>query len=264
MSWGNSDANGDVEGELEGIMGRIPRGVSESGFYHVIARGAGRQLLFEGASDRYAFLRTMRACCTSQAVRMIAWCLMENHVHLLLEDEQGNLSVVMHRVLTRYAQRFNRRSGHVGPVFQERFASHPVEDDAYLLEAVRYIHDNPVKAGLGSEASYQWSSYHEYVGVPEFADTELVLDMLGGREGFIAFSAQRTGLVYGVKPVRSASERELVQLASDLVGDVGLSAIKALPKGRRNALLRRMKEGRLSIRQIERLTGIGRNIIARA
>ena len=247
-------------------MGRQPRGVSESGFYHVVVRGAGRQLLFEGVSDRFAFLRFMRDHCRAWKVGVIAWCLMDNHVHLLLEDTAFVLSRVMHRVLVCYAQRFNRRSGHVGPVFQERFRSFPIEGEAYLLEVVRYIHNNPEQAGMGSAETYPWSSYQEYCGgrMPEFTDTSPVLEMLGGVTGFTSFMARESDCPYSPGINRATSEGELVREAGRLIGTVKLAEIRSLPKKRRDRMVRCLKDHGMSIRQIERLTGIGRGIIARA
>ena len=116
-------------------------------------------------------------------IHIIAWCFMDNHVHLIVYDEACKISDAMHALLSPYARYFNKRSNHVGHVFQDRFSAAPIEDDAYLLRAVAYVHANPAKAGAGPMDQYRWSSYDEYAhpGASEFevVDSDLVLSMLG-------------------------------------------------------------------------------------
>ena len=245
-------------------MPRCARVKSESGFYHVIAKGSGGQNLFEGAYDYRAFLELLAKVCEKGGVRVIAYCLMSNHVHLLLEDVEGRLGEVMKSVLTGYAQRFNKLGDRVGHVFQQRFKSQPIEDEGYLLRAVRYIHNNPEKAGVSPAKDYPWSSYREYVGVPVLVDTTLALDLCGGVEGFVAFSASEDEEGYRFRERTRLSDAEARRLAARILDETALTDLKAMERGRRNALLFELKDAGLSISQIQRLTGIGRNVIARA
>lgn len=245
-------------------MPRCARVKSESGFYHVIAKGSGGQNLFEGAYDYRAFLELLAKACEKGGVHVIAYCLMSNHVHLLLEDAEGRLGEVMKSVLTGYAQRFNKLGDRVGHVFQQRFKSQPIEDEGYLLRAIRYIHNNPAKAGICAARDYPWSSYHEYVGVPVLVDATLALELCGGIEGFVAFSASEDEEGYRFYERTRLSDAEARQLASGILGEIALTDLKALERGRRNALLFELKDAGLSISQIQRLTGIGRGVIARA
>ena len=245
-------------------MPRCARVKSESGFYHVIAKGSGGQNLFEGMYDYRAFLELLSKACEKGGVRVLAYCLMSNHVHLLLEDAEGRLGEVMKSVLTGYAQRFNKLGDRVGHVFQQRFKSQPIEDEGYLLRAIRYIHNNPAKAGICAAEDYPWSSYREYVGAPVLVDTTLVLELCGGVEGFVAFSAAEDEEGFHFHERTRLSDAEAQQLAARILGDIALTDLKALERGRRNALLFELKDAGLSISQIQRLTGIGRNVIARA
>lgn len=258
-------------------MPRAPRTRSESGFYHVVARGSGRQIIFEDDADRYAFLRTMREAFEKRGLKVIAWCLMDNHVHIVAEDPDDELSAAMHALLLTYARRFNQRSGHVGHVFQERFRSSVIADDAYLLAAVRYVHDNPVRAGLSDTCDFPWSSYREYVSAApaEFTDTGLVLEMLGGPDGVAelaaggAASEREAGSGRGGVPyypaacARDMDAAEMAALAREIAGDVELGEVKGMDRLRRDDVVRRMKAAGLSVRQIERLTGIGKSTISR-
>ena len=244
-------------------MPRAQRKLSESGYYHVCMRGAGRQLLFESNADRFAFLRFARDAFRERGIALIAWCLMDNHVHLVLFDEKRALSEAMHVLATRFARRFNGRSGHVGPVFQGRFWSGAVETDEYMLEAVRYVHANPERAGIQPAPDYPWSSYHEYVGASEFTDTSLVLDMLGGAEGFAEFMASDPAMPYDERGGGRVADGELVSVARRVLGDRDLGEVKGLPPCERNECLIKLRQAGLSIRQVERVTGVGRGAIAR-
>ena len=244
-------------------MPRAPRHLSKSGYYHVTARGGGRQALFEDDDDRRAFLETLDRQFEKHEVLLLAWCLMDNHVHLLIEDVAGNLSKAMHGLITCHAQRYNRRTGHVGHVFQDRFGSEAIEDDAYLLEVVRYIHDNPERAGICSRDEYPWSSYREYLGQPGYASTALVLGMLGGTEGFVEFSEGRGSPFRHMRRRRIPDERAS-DVARQALEGVEPGSIKALPREERDKMMRVLRAAGLSVRQIERLTGVGRWSITRA
>lgn len=250
-------------------MARVARTRSESGFYHVILKGNGRQILFEYDADRLGFLELLSDSFRESNITLLAWCLMDNHVHLLMEDAREALSSAMQKVATTYALQYNTRSGHIGHVFQQRFRSFPIEEDSYLLEAMRYIHNNPVNAGIASAASYRWSSYHEYLGESlwgqRFADTRLLLGMLGGTEEFVCFSLEEAaGDSYQPNVRPRIPDDAAAEVIAGVLGDLPPSRLKSVERSRRDAVLLEFKDAGLSIRQIERLTGIGRNIIARA
>lgn len=248
-------------------MARPARAASESGYYHVVLRGNGKQLLFEDDIDRHAFVDMAAEQLAKRGIDVIAWCLMDNHVHLLLRDVDMQLSGAMHALATKYAQYFNRRTGHSGHVFQGRFGSFPVNDDAYMLEAVRYIHDNPAKAGVSAASEYWWSSYREYVGRAKLTDTSIVLDMLGGVDAFVAFQAAGADKPYriaGGHRIAVDEAREVAAVALSASCGCAIGEVKTLPKASRDECLAALRDAGLSMRQIERLTRIGRKTIARA
>ncbi|WP_321971489.1 transposase [Paratractidigestivibacter sp.] len=246
-------------------MPRVTRAKSESGFYHVIAKGSGGQNLFECDADYQAFLAYLSKNCEKFGVLVRAYCLMSNHIHLLLEDHEGCLSEVMKATITSYALRFNKNNDHIGHVFQQRFKSQPVEDDGYLLQAVRYIHNNPAKAGICPADEYRWSSFREYAaGVIGVADTSLILEMCGSVDGFLAFSAADDSGGYRFAHRSRISETEARELASHILGEIAPASLKTMERRRRDALLFDLKDAGLSMTQIQRLTGIGRWIISEA
>lgn len=243
---------------------RVARARSESGYYHVVMRGNGRQVLFEDATDRDSFLAMLCEQASCHGVRVIAWCLMANHVHLVLDDADGRLSEMMRALATAYAQRFNCRAGRVGHVFQGRFHSTPIETESYLLAAVRYVHLNPEKAHVCPAEEYPWSSYREYVGMPRISDTSTILELAGGVEGFAAYT--RAGDDGGYRPASRARvpDSQMTTLAAEVLGPLPVSDLKTVEKPLRDALLCELRDAGLSVRQIELLSGLGANSITRA
>lgn len=245
-------------------MPRAARKLSKSGFYHVVLYANGRQNLFEDDADRRAFLGFLAEATSRYNAKVLAWCLMSNHVHLLIEDPENGLGEAMRSLETSYAQRFNSRGGHVGHVFKGRYYSNPVETEPYLLEAMRYIHNNPAKAGVCAAENYPWSSYHEYAGEPEYSDTTTLLKMLGGVEGFVSFSSSEERVRYRPSTRPRISDSAAEEVAKGILGTFPVSELKGMEKGGRDAVLCELREAGLSVRQIERLTGIGANTITRA
>ncbi len=146
-------------------MGRHPRRASETGYYHVVTRGNQRQVIFRQAADYQVYCDLVHTAYTHAAVRLAHFCLMPNHTHLLAwAEELSHLSRAMHQLQRRYWF-YVRRAYHLtGHLWQGRFHSFPIESEAYLLEAARYIERNPVEARLVSTLEgYSWSSYHAYV-----------------------------------------------------------------------------------------------------
>lgn len=173
-------------------MPRKPRVAlySEADLYHVTTRGVGRRDIFEDAADHLRFLDMLHKRLLPNGVRLLAWCLMENHVHLLLGGDLIDVSSLMQSLLTSYAGYFNIRHGHVGHVFQGRFDSKPIQSEAQLLETIRYIHQNPVRAGTAPDCNYRWSSYESFLSDVKTDEANGILDLFGGRDNFVAFHDQ--------------------------------------------------------------------------
>lgn len=129
-------------------MARKPREILEGGLYHVFARGNGRQRIFVDDADRRRYSRYLGTTIEQQEWRCLAYCLMNNHLHLLLETPLPNLSAGIQRLHSRYAQAFNGRHQQVGHLFQGRFGAVRITSDEQLWTVVAYITANPVKSGL--------------------------------------------------------------------------------------------------------------------
>lgn len=241
---------------------RTARKQCESNVYHVVTRGVGQQIIFEDDADRERFLALLGESFADRG-ELLAWCLMDNHVHLLVRLELHELSGILRKLFASYALFFNRRHGRCGHLFQDRFSSEPVETDEYLLTAVRYIHQNPQKAGMSSAQSYRWSSYGNYLGKRGMCSTALVLELLGGVDAFKKFHAKEEKakcMDIAVSRKRMGDE-EALSLAKQALGENPADRIAQLSKGERNDVLRFLKDAGLTCRQIQRITGIGRGII---
>ena len=151
-------------------MPRKPRALTDTGVYHVIARGNNRQFLFREAKDHKVYLDILRDLKSLCRFDVYHYCLMTNHVHLLMRfyDSEG-LQKVMQRLNLAYAKRYRKAYRYYGHVFQDRFKSFAIEKDAYLLECGRYIGRNPIRAGLAHTLDeYLWCSYAYYAhGKPD-------------------------------------------------------------------------------------------------
>lgn len=242
-------------------MPRGARSISKSGYYHVMVRGVGKQLLFLDDSDHLKYLKTLAAKTRDNNVTLIAWCLMDNHVHLLPQGKLPDIANTMKALGISYTAYFNKKTDQVGPLFQGRYKSFPIESDAYLLDAVRYIHDNPVKSGVGPRETYEWSSYREYLGEAFLINPTVILSMLGGTEGILDFSNSKKPIEYHVPPEKNMTTEELAEIAASTPSGMDAMKIAALPiVQRRNAIQGLITEG-FSTSQIQRLTGIGRTAI---
>jgi putative transposase len=141
-------------------MSRSARLVVPGYPHHIVHRGHNRRVIFERLADHAAYLEDLRELKTQYGVKIYAYCLMSNHVHLLLVPETADgLAQVMKRVAGRHALRLNGRNEHTGALWQGRYYSSVVDRDAYFLTCCRYIELNPVRAGLASDpVDYPWSS----------------------------------------------------------------------------------------------------------
>ena len=152
-------------------------------FYHVTSRGNEQKDVFKSQKDREKFLSYVESAVVRYGAVVHTWCLMSNHYHLLLETPSGNLSQIMRHINGAYTTYFNVKRKRAGHLFQGRYKAILVEADAYALELSRYMHLNPVRAGMVAKPEhYQWSSYRSYIGhspTPEWLKTDFILGYFG-------------------------------------------------------------------------------------
>ena len=145
-------------------MARQARKISTTDFYHVIMRGNNKSYIFKLNAYKTYFLEQLRIIAKEDHVEIAAWCLMDNHVHLVVKITPEEMAIFFKRINRRFAMYHHRKEKSVGHVFENRYKSEVIESDASLLNVIRYVHNNPVKAKMVNEPSaYKWSSYNDYV-----------------------------------------------------------------------------------------------------
>ena len=252
-------------------MARRPRRRSESGLYHVMLRGINQQIIFESEDDRYQLLSTLKRFVDTNKFILYGYCLMDNHVHLLIQELEDDISNAIKRISSSYVLWYNKKYERSGHLFQERFKSGPVEHDNYFLMTLRYIHQNPIKAKLCSEPlEYKWTSYREYISEPIIIDTELCLNLFSPDKDravdlFIEYMNQSNEDNFSVfEDNIKMTDTEVLKKLRDM-GVKSISEFQKLEKSARNSYIKELKMTKgISIRQISRITGVSKGIVERS
>ncbi|GGH76020.1 REP element-mobilizing transposase RayT [Pullulanibacillus pueri] len=252
-------------------MPRKPRRKSRNGIYHIVLRGVNKQTIFEDDEDKIRFLDTVRRYKKTCKYFLYGYCLMDNHVHLLLKETNESVSKVIQRLSASYVYWYNHKYERYGHLFQERFKSENVETARYFLTVLRYIHQNPIKAGLSTNVfDCGWTSINEYMSKADLVDIDLglklfALDQREALKRFIDFMSllnDDTCLEAHVKT--KVSDTEVKNILNTL-GITNMSVLQQLEKAKRDVLLRRLKGlNGVSIRQLSRITGLSKSVIDRA
>lgn len=243
-------------------MPRQPRNAGE--YLHIIVRGIGKQILFEDTSDREKYLSFLQRFSVELHIDILAYCLMENHVHLLARDAHTSISGFMKKMGVSYAQYYNRKYARTGHLFQDRYKSENITDDIYLLSVFRYILNNPSKAGICQAAAYPWSSYREYGKCTGLTNTEILYEMIGSEADFEQFMAQPDISEHMEADARRKDDTWALEILRKELHIISGTELQQFSREKRDASLVLLKEKGLSIRQLERLTGINRGVIQKA
>ena len=188
---------------------------------------------------------------------------MSNHVHILLKEGKENLTLVLKRIAGSYVYWYNWKYHRSGHLFQDRFKSEPVEDDAYYLTVIRYIHQNPVKAGICRNVDgYKFSSYNEYINNATLIDTDFCLGIID-KEQFIEFNNEFNDdvcLDISNNDFR-LNDDEALKIILKTCRCKSVSDFQKFDKIKRNYYIGKFYQKGLSIRQISRLTGLSRKVV---
>ena len=261
-------------------MPRQPRKPSSTGIFHVMMRGINHQEIFCDAEDYYQFINTldrMRIQYDDDGLpsgtnfTLYAYCLMGNHCHLLIREREDNLAMAVKRISSYYVYYFNHKYFRDGHLFKERFKSEPVNDMAYFTTLLRYIHQNPVKAGIVEHVKdYEYSSWSEYDGsvdsVFQICNTQTVLNRIPFTELEAWVNEPLPNEVCCLdydneKPKLRLSDDQVWQHIIQLTNTTNATDFLRLEKDLQHETLRELRLQGASVRQLERLTGISRGII---
>ncbi len=257
-------------------MPRTARKKSKSGIYHIMLRGANRQEIFHDEKDHVKFLEILERYKMKSEMKVYAWCLMGNHVHLLVKEGNEALAITMKRIGVSYVSFYNWKYRTTGHLFQDRYRSENVESDRYLFAVIRYIHQNPVKVGLVKKPeSWNWSSCQAYYGKecdPLFLlDSDFILGIFSEnrKEGMRRFKEynemENKDKFMDDEENRRLSDEEAGKRIGAVVKGYEIASIKSLPKLQRDEIVYKIKkiEG-ITQRQIARILGISLSLINRA
>lgn len=249
-------------------MARKPRKTSSLQIYHVILRGNNKQSLFYDESDRNLFKNRIRKYSEQLDIQIYSYCLMQNHVHILLGNAPKQLlSLFIQKLANSYVYYFNHKYECSGHLFQGRFKSEPIESEASLKNVLRYILNNPEKAGICKMVQYKWSSYLEMINpkVDGLIDRHFIFsifDSIKSLKHFLRIPDKTEYMEYENKSYFCDDKARLIM--QQIVAPININSIKTLPiKELRNAILI-LKNHPFSNSQINRITGLPLGIIRKA
>ena len=189
---------------------------------------------------------------------------MSNHIHLIVKEENEPIDQIIKRIAGSYVYWYNWKYYRKGHLFQDRFKSEPIEDEEYLLTAIRYIHQNAVKAGIVERIDeYKYSSYNEYVrDESELIDKDLIYEMIK-KADFIVFNNEKNDdkCLELEDYVFRMSDEDAKKIIKKITGCENTTELQLFNQKDRDNCLKKMKNKGLSIRQISRLTGVSKRIV---
>lgn len=240
-------------------MPRKARVKSATGVYHVMLRGINRQRIFEEGGDYVRFIQGLKRYREECGYELYAYCLMPNHIHLLIREGHMPLSRVFRKIGASFVYWYNKKHERVGHLFQDRFKSEVVEDEAYLLTVTRYIHMNPVKAGICDKPDdYKYSSYNDYTKGRGITDTYLIMGIMD-RNDFRKYHQKRdSGNCLDIDESTQTGMTD-EQVEAFIKCDLDIEEpqmIRFLDDKSRKRIIKKLRKGGSSIRQINRMTGI--------
>lgn len=173
-------------------MARQARIQSPTNYYHIMVRGNNREHIFNNPHEKRYYLEVLKEQIEDDLIQIAAYCIMDNHVHIVVEADILNLTKAMKSINIKFAMKINKQKNRIGHVFQDRYKSEVIYNDAHLHQVIRYVHNNPIKAKITKSLNqYKWSSYNEYINKCDIINLEqksFVLDYFkGSLERFQSF-----------------------------------------------------------------------------
>lgn len=253
-------------------MPRKKRTMSRTGIYHVILRGINQYIIFEDDRDSAYFLTLLKKMHQKHGFVIYAYCLMNNHIHLLLQTKDlHHLAQIMHNLETCFVRWYNAKYKRVGHLFQGTYRSFPIENANGFLRCIRYIHNNPVRAGIVDNPNdYKWSSSELYFMLPpttdSFVNTEDACALYGTRSSLLQFLCEKEDdkNLFHTKPSQPNINDDVAQqMVLDYTGCTTLKDFPNLDKDTKNACIKDLYNEGLSLRQLSRLCYIPKTTIER-
>lgn len=236
---------------------RKARRESKSEIYHVMMRGNNHQRIFIDTEDKKYFIFLLTKYLKKLNLELYAWCLMDNHFHLLIKASKVKLADFVKRVCCSYVPYFNRKYEHSGHLFQDRYKSEPVETDRYFMGAIRYIHNNPEKANICPTNKYKWSSYKEYLGIKGIVSTDKLFELIQGKENFLEFSKLQDSTEFLDNKV-PIWDKQAEKIIKKICKSLNINNLKSCTKEMQKKLVFELINKGISFSQIIRITHLSR------
>jgi len=246
-------------------MPRAGRDKSETGIYHIVLRGINQQAIFEDDEDCKKMIHALYEVKQISGYTLYAYCIMKNHFHLLLKEGQEGLEHIFKRFGPRYVYWYNAKYKREGYLFQGRFWSEPIKNERHLFAVLRYIHQNPLAAGLCVDLiDYRWSSYREYVVKSSFVDVEFIFSLLT-IENFIELHKKLRDYNHldNYSSKYRLTDVEARNIISQISNCNNVSEFQKLSSPYQRQYIKKMRSNGVSIRQISRLTGVSKGVVER-
>lgn len=253
-------------------MPRKSRAFSSTGIYHVILRSVNQHIIFEEDADYQKFLYILSDCKTKYDIDIFAYCIMDNHIHLLLYSRPETLSCFFQSLGTRFARWYNTKYARSGHLFQDRFHSSVVEDNSHYLATLVYIHDNPVKANVVRfQSEYRWSSYNAFFGQKNpLINTSFSYDIAGSKKSLLYYFSTHinidiTDLFYNDHRdvIHFLTDEQALAIFYNISKLSSVSEIQFLSKKARNKYINLLSKNRLSQKQIARIMDVSVSTVKR-
>ena len=253
-------------------MPRRPRVLSSTGIYHIILRSVNQHIIFEEDSDYQKFLFILSDCVKKYDTQIYAYCLMDNHIHLLIKSSSDNLSSFFQSLGSTFVRWYNTKYSRSGHLFQERYYSVSIENDSSFLSVLAYIHNNPVKANvIRYPSEYRWSSFNAYYGAKDpVVDVSFAYKICGSKESLLRYFSKEN--VDTDSELFKNDHRETSHFLTDekamaifrsLTNLSSTSDVINLEKTKRNAYIRILREKGLTINQVARLMDVSATTVKR-
>lgn len=249
-------------------MPRKARVLCDSRTYHVMIRGINRQSIFEDEEDKSTFLSLLVRYKQKCHFKLLGYCMMGNHAHLLIKLGDFELQSVFRRINTAYAYYFNLKYDRTGHLFQDRYKSEPVTSDKQLHQVLRYIHLNPVKAGICSNPEkFKDSSYQDYLkGKSSLVNTHMILSIMSKTrlKQFTAEQNQDCFMDNESRRIFRVTDKKAKEIMWMTFGGNSAADFQRLGNPWNYLVLMKLRKKGLSINQISRLTGTSRRMVIEA
>lgn len=238
-------------------MPRTARKKSKTGIYHVMFRGNNRQKIFLCRNDKLKFCDIIKDNKEKSDFEVYAYCLMDNHVHLLIKENRQSISEIIKKITGKYALWFNKKNERAGHLFQGRFRSIGVEDEQYFLTVLHYIIQNPIKSGECQDIEeYEFSSAREYcsdtIGI---TDVAYALQFLEKKDLILYLKSEKEDPICDIEG--RMTDAEAKEIIKKEMGEISFEQLFSMKRYQLENLISKIRAWGVPLRQISRITGLG-------